>query len=124
MIMGGVINFGVIYSSARIALAERGRRLARSAGTRFTQGEVSYVLLGEQAVLCCCQSRSALSPVMVCRGFWRPTCNLICIACPCTCRLAVVRRAGHHRVGAAFHTRFVRRRIAGLDMIAVLKTQE
>ena len=49
--MGLVINFGVVYNSARIALAERGRELASLRVLGFTQGEVSYILLGELAVL-------------------------------------------------------------------------
>ena len=63
--MGGVINFGVIYNSARIALAERGRELASLRVLGFTQGEVSYVLLGEQAVLVLLSI-----PLSFCRRLW------------------------------------------------------
>ena len=48
---GAIINFGVVYNSARIALAERGRELASLRVLGFTQGEVSYILLGELALL-------------------------------------------------------------------------
>ena len=51
IVMGAIINFGVVYNSARIALAERGRELASLRVLGFTQGEVSYILLGELAVL-------------------------------------------------------------------------
>ena len=51
VLMGLVINFGVVYNSARIALAERGRELASLRVLGFTQGEVSYILLGELALL-------------------------------------------------------------------------
>jgi putative ABC transport system permease protein len=51
MLMGAIINFGVVYNSARIALAERGRELASLRVLGFTQGEVSYLLLGELALL-------------------------------------------------------------------------
>jgi putative ABC transport system permease protein len=51
VLMGAIINFGVAYNSARIALAERGRELASLRVLGFTEGEVSYILLGEQALL-------------------------------------------------------------------------
>ena len=51
VLMGTVVNFGVVYNSARIALAERARELASLRILGFTQGEVSYILLGEQALL-------------------------------------------------------------------------
>ena len=51
VLMGSVINFGVVYNSARIALAERSRELASMRVLGFTQGEVGYILLGEQALL-------------------------------------------------------------------------
>ena len=50
VLMGALVNFGVVYNSARIALAERGRELASLRVLGFTQGEVSYILLGELAL--------------------------------------------------------------------------
>ena len=50
-LMGAIINFGVVYNSARIALAERGRELASLRVLGFTQNEVAYILLGELALL-------------------------------------------------------------------------
>ncbi|MDX1981136.1 MAG: FtsX-like permease family protein [Bryobacteraceae bacterium] len=46
-----VIAFGVVYNSARIALSERGHELASLRVLGFTHGEVSRLLLGEQAIL-------------------------------------------------------------------------
>ncbi len=46
-----VIAFGVVYNSARIQLSERGRELASLRVLGFTRGEVSWILLGELAVL-------------------------------------------------------------------------
>ena len=46
-----IIAFGVIYNSARIALAERGRELASLRVMGFTRGEVAYILLGELGIL-------------------------------------------------------------------------
>lgn len=49
-ILGGIIAFGVVYNSARIALSERDRELASLRVLGFTRGEVAYILLGELAV--------------------------------------------------------------------------
>lgn len=46
-----VIACGVVYNSARIALAERSRELASLRVMGFTRGEISTILLGELAVL-------------------------------------------------------------------------
>ena len=47
---GAVISFGVVYNTARIALAERSREMASLRVLGFTKGEVAYILLGELAV--------------------------------------------------------------------------
>ncbi len=46
-----VITFGIVYNAARIAYAERARDLASLRVIGFTRGEVSFVLLGELAVV-------------------------------------------------------------------------
>lgn len=46
-----VLTFGIVYNTARIALAERGRDLASLRVIGFTRGEAAYVLLGELAVV-------------------------------------------------------------------------
>jgi putative ABC transport system permease protein len=51
LLLGAVINFGVVYNSARIALSERGRELASLRVLGFTRAEVAYILLGELALL-------------------------------------------------------------------------
>lgn len=50
-ILGGIIAFGVIFNSARIALSERGRELASLRVLGFSRAEVGYIVLGELAVL-------------------------------------------------------------------------
>lgn len=51
LIFASTIAFGVIYNSARIALAERAHELATLRILGFTRAEVSIILLGELAVL-------------------------------------------------------------------------
>ncbi len=46
-----VIAAAMVYNAARIALSERGRELASLRVLGFTRGEVSVLLLGEQAIL-------------------------------------------------------------------------
>ncbi len=50
-LFAGVIAFGVVYNAARISLSERDRELASLRVLGFTRGEVSYILLGELAIL-------------------------------------------------------------------------
>ena len=50
-LMGVVVNFGVVYNSARITLAERARELASLRVLGFTRSEVARILLGELALL-------------------------------------------------------------------------
>jgi putative ABC transport system permease protein len=125
LLMGTVINFGVVYNSARIALAERGRELASLRVLGFTQGEVSYILLGEQALLVLVSI-----PLSFAAGYglsWFMAYNL----------QSDLYRVPVHIPGAAYaHAALitvvsallsglaVRRRIRALDLIAVLKTRE
>ncbi|MHB8486494.1 MAG: ABC transporter permease [Candidatus Acidiferrales bacterium] len=46
-----VIAFGMVYNGARITLAERAHELASLRVLGFTQGEVGWMLLGEQGLL-------------------------------------------------------------------------
>lgn len=50
-IFAGLIAAGVVYNTVRISFAERRRELASLRVLGFTRGEVSYILLGEVAVL-------------------------------------------------------------------------
>lgn len=50
-ILASTIAFGVIYNSARIALSERQRELASLRVLGYTRGEISYIFLGELAIL-------------------------------------------------------------------------
>ncbi|MGB5679907.1 MAG: FtsX-like permease family protein [Gammaproteobacteria bacterium] len=50
-LFAGVIAVGIVYNSARITLTERSRELASLRVLGFTRGEISYILLGELAIL-------------------------------------------------------------------------
>ncbi|MDO4904129.1 MAG: ABC transporter permease [Lautropia sp.] len=51
VLMSMAVNFGVVYNSARITLAERSRELASLRVLGFTKGEISRILLGEIVLL-------------------------------------------------------------------------
>ncbi len=125
LLMGSVINFGVVYNSARIALAERGRELASLRVLGFTQGEVSYILLGEQALLVLVSI-----PLSFAAGYglsWFMAYNLqsdlyrVPVHIPAA---AYAHAALITVVSALLSALAVRRRIHALDLIAVLKTRE
>lgn len=51
LLMAGSITFAVVYNNARIAFSERSRELATLRVLGFSQAEVSWILIGEIAVL-------------------------------------------------------------------------
>ncbi|HLU89613.1 MAG TPA: ABC transporter permease, partial [Cyclobacteriaceae bacterium] len=50
-LFAGTMALGVVYNSIRISLSERDRELASLRVLGFTHGEISYILLGEMAIL-------------------------------------------------------------------------
>lgn len=125
ILMGAVVNFGVVYNSARVALAERGRELASLRVLGFTQGEVSYILLGELALLVL-----ASIPLSFAAGYglsWYMANNLqsdlyrVPVHLPPS---AYAFAACTTVVSALLSALAVRERIRRLDLIAVLKTRE
>jgi putative ABC transport system permease protein len=120
-----VIAFGVVYNAARVSLSERERELASLRVLGFTRGEISMVLLGELAAL----TLLAL-PVggaigyglgaFIMLGFNNEVYRLSFVVQPSTVAWAclVVMAAA---LGSGL---LVRRRLDGLDLVAVLKTRE
>ncbi len=124
-LFAGVIAFGVVYNSARITLTERARELASLRVLGLTRGEISYILLGELALL-------TLAAIPL--GLWlgRGLCAYIArtaqtdlyrvplILEPATYAFAAVVVL----LSALVSGLLVRRRLDELDLIAVLKTKE
>ncbi len=120
-----VITFGVVYNSARVQLSERGRELASMRVLGFNEREVSWILLGETAVLVALaiplswlfgygftwfllsnfETELYRVPIVVDRSTYAYTAFVILIA-------------------AIVSALLVRRRIGSLNLIAVLKTRE
>jgi putative ABC transport system permease protein len=125
ILFAGMIAFGVVYNSARISLSERGRELASLRVLGFTRAEVSWILLGEFALL----TVAALIPGFVigyglswlmAMGFETELFRI-----PLAVERSTYGFAAVVVLSAAFLTGLlVRRRIDDLDLVAVLKTRE
>lgn len=124
-LLGGTISFGVVYNSARINLAERGRELASLRVLGFTKAEISYILLGELAVL-----TLAAIPVgfLIGQGL---AAYLVSRLQTDLYRIPLVLNADTYAFAAAVvlgsavvSGLIVRREIDCLDLVAVLKTKE
>ncbi len=124
-IFASLIAFGVVYNSARISLSERGRELASLRVLGLTRGEISYILLGEQALL-----TLAAIPVGFVMG-WLLSAYLLSSFETELFRIPLVIHRRTYAFAAAvvlaastFSALVVRRRLDRLDLISVLKTRE
>lgn len=121
----GLIAFGVIYNSARIALSERGRELASLRVLGFRRGEVSYILLGELAI----QTLIAL-PLGCVIGYGMAWAMSLGLQSDLYRVPLVVEKSTYGLAilvvvcASLFCGLVVARRIATLDLVAVLKTRE
>jgi putative ABC transport system permease protein len=125
LMLGAVINFGVVYNSARIALSERGRELASLRVLGFTRGEVSYILLGELAILVLLSIPLGLAAGYLLCWFFAVSLDSDLYRIPVhistsTFVFAVVTTV----LSAAASALLVRRRVERLDLVEVLKTRE
>lgn len=120
-----IIAFGVVYNSARIALAERSRDLASLRVLGFTRAEISYILLGELGVL-------TLLAIPLGLVLGRQLCSLIAYNLQNELyRVPTILESGTYAfaasvvlMSAVIAGLAVRRKLDRLDLIAVLKTRE
>jgi len=119
------LAIGVTYNAMRIALSERGRELATLRVLGFSTGEISYVLLGEAALLVVlaiplgCLMGYGLSALMA-RAFATELFRIPLVVVPATYAFAVTVVLAATTLAALL----VHRRLAHLDLISVLKTRE
>jgi putative ABC transport system permease protein len=124
-LLASTIAFGVVYNTARIALSERGRELASLRVLGFSRGEVSYILLGELALL-------TLAAIPVGFGLGLAICAYIAgqleselYRVPLVVEPASYAFAATVVAAAAVASALVVwRRLGHLDLVAVLKTRE
>ncbi len=119
------LAFGVVYNSARIMLSERGRELATLRVLGFSRADISYILLGEVALLTFvalplgCAAGYGLV-WLIANRFETELFRVPMVILPSTYGWAMLIGLAATAVSAAI----VRRRIDRLDLIAVLKTRE
>lgn len=124
-VLAGCIAFGVVYNSVRIAFAERSRELASLRVLGLTRGEVSYILLGELAILTLLAIPvgfligRGLSSFMV-AGFQTDLYRIPLVIEPGTYTFAAVVVL----VSAVVSALMILRKINRLDLVEVLKTRE
>jgi len=121
----GVISVAVIYNGARIALSERARELASLRVLGFRRREVAFLLLGEQAVVTLLAIplgwlMGYLLALLLVDSFRTETYRIPMMVSGRTYFLSALLTL----VAAVGSAWIVRRRIDGMDLIAVLKTRE
>lgn len=125
VLFAGVIAFGVVYNSARISLSERARELASLRVLGLTRGEISYILLGELAIL-----TLVAIPLGCAIGYGMAaatlgTLNTEVIRIPFVMTNASYAFAATVVLtAAAISALIVRERLDNLDLVEVLKTRE
>jgi len=125
LVFSVIIAFGVVYNTARIALAERGRELATLRVLGFTRGEASAIMLGEIAILAAPAIPLGLTlgyllTGVVATSMTGSRMHIPLVVSPPTYAFAVVVFA----VSALASALVVRRRIDQLDLVEVLKARD
>lgn len=120
-----IVAFGVVYNSARIALAERARELATLRVVGFTRHEVIGVLLGELAILVLCALPLGLwfgrgLAIFIMGSFSTETVRMPLAINTSTYSIAV----SVVLVAAVLSSLVVSRMVAKLDMVGVLKARD
>lgn len=119
------LAFGVTYNAARITLSERGRELATLRVLGFTRAEISYLMLGEIALLMLlalptgCAIGWLLARLIV-SAFETELYRVPFVIDASSYGIAIAVAVGATAVSALL----VRRRMDRLDLIAVLKSRE
>jgi len=125
LIFAAVIACGVVYNSARISLSERERDLASLRVLGFTRAEISFILLGELAVV----TLLAIPLGLVlgygfCRGIIEALATELLRVPMVVEPMSYAWAAVAVVAASALSGLTVRRRLDRLDLVAVLKSRE
>ncbi|WP_420426668.1 ABC transporter permease [Algiphilus sp.] len=124
-LFAGLIAIGVVYNSARISLSERGRELASLRVLGLSRGEVSYILLGELALLTILALPVGAGLGWILAWGMTESFDTEIFRIPLIVDLSTYAYAALVVVVAAITSGLlVRRRVDRLDLISVLKTRE
>ncbi len=125
LVLGAVINFGVVYNAARIALSERGRELASLRVLGLTRGEVSWILLGELGLLVAISIPLGFAAGWALCAYMASQLQSELYRVPVHISGATYTFAGLTMVASTLLSAWVvRHRIDHLDLVGVLKTRE
>jgi putative ABC transport system permease protein len=123
-LLAATIAVGVVYNTARIAFSERSRELASLRVLGYTRGEISYILLGELAIIV-----FAGIPIGFLLG--RQFCLLFISMGNDLYRVPYVIHSSTYAfaaivvvLAAAGSALLVRRKLDHMDLVEVLKTRE
>ena len=125
LMFSGVIAGGVVYNAARVSLSERSRELASLRVLGFTRGEISFILLGELAVVTLLAIPIGMLggyvfAALLVAAFNTELYRFPLVVTPRTFAFA----ATSVLVAAALSGLAVRRQLDHLDLVGVLKTRE
>lgn len=124
-LLGATIAFGVVYNTARIALAERSRELASLRVLGFTRWEISYILLGELGVITLAAMPLGFVAGNLLSGYLASQMQTDLYRVPLVLAPSTYAFAAAVVLGSACVSAFaVRRKLDHLDLVAVLKTKE
>ena len=125
-IFSSVIAIGVIYNAARISLSERSWELASLRVMGFTLREISYILLGEFAIL-----TAFAVPLGLAIGYGLAALTVATVGSTELYRIPLVveprtfaTAAGGVILASIVSCLIVRRRLDRLDLVGVLKTKD
>jgi putative ABC transport system permease protein len=125
IVFATIIAAGVVYNTARVSLSERRRELATLRVIGLSRGEISYILLGELAVLTLFAVPLGLALGYLMAAGMAKVYDTEVFRMPLVvARSTLVRSAVTVLVASAASSLSVRRRLDRLDLIAVLKTRE
>lgn len=120
-----VIAFGIVYNGARVALSERARELASLRVLGYSRGEVSRILLGEQAVLTVTGIPLGLALGYVLCWVLRAAYQAEMFRLPLVVsRQTYVLAAGVVVAASLISAAVVHRKVRGMELVEALKTRE
>ena len=125
VLFAAIIAFGVVYNAARVSLSERSHELASLRVLGFTRGEISYILLGELAIMVAASLPVGLAVgyllgLAIMQAFNNEVYRLSFTASAATVAWAWLTVI----VAAIVSALAVRRRLDRLDLVRVLKAKE
>jgi len=125
ILFAAIIAFGVVYNSTRIALSERSRELATLRVIGFTRAEISYILLGEVAMITLVAVPLGLAvgyglSAVTARALATELFRIPLVVAPRTYAFSAVTIVAATVISALI----VRHRLDHLDLVAVLKMRE